>query len=137
MPGTDSYRFFQAGARTSVIYDGEKYTLTERRTITEEDVVKLAPEADIVLLEGFKWSGYPKIEVVRRETGKEPAFDLSGRLAYASDREILQSPEKYLPIFPINDVEAVGKFIIEAYETGVLRKRWNNGRDEGSLSGSL
>jgi len=50
----------------------------------------MVPEADIVILEGFKWSGYPKIEVIRRESGGSPVPGLLGRIAYASDRKLCQ-----------------------------------------------
>ena len=135
VPGTDSYRFFQAGANTSVIYDGEKYSFTRRGSVTEEELLKLAPEADIILFEGAKWSGYPKIEIVRKENGRSPIPDLRGRIAYVSDIDFSQ----VLPIFGPEDISEIAAFIIKSYENGTLRERWEDGEkddDSGSMSGA-
>ena len=49
VPGTDSYRLREAGAEGVAVYSGQRY-----------------------LLEGFKDSGWPKIEVVRKEISDTP-----------------------------------------------------------------
>ena len=119
VPGKDSCRFFQAGASTSLIYDSHKYSLTSRRSIADEEAVDLAPEADIVLLEGFKWTGYPKIEIIRRANGKPPIPGLKGRIAYVSDMELNQD----LPVLQLDNVRRIGTFIMEAYKNGSLKRR--------------
>ena len=115
-PGTDSYRFFQAGAAASMVYDREKYSLTVRQQRTEEEVVELVPEGELVLLEGFKRSRYPKLEIIRRESGEMPIPDMAGRLAYVSDLEIREE----LPVFRPDDIEKIAEFIAEKYERGEL-----------------
>ena len=134
-PGTDSHRFFQAGASTSIIYDGEKYSLTRRGSVTDEELPGLAPEADIILLEGAKGTGYPKIEVVRRENGRPPIPDLKGRIAYVSDTEF--SPE--IPVFGLEDISEIAAFIVKACADGTLKERWKDGEwddDSGGLPGT-
>lgn len=108
VPGTDSYRFFQAGADISVVYDSEKYSVSRRGSFSDEELNRLARGADIVLLEGFKWSRYPKIEVVRMENAETVMTDISGRIAYVSDAALSTS----LPVFAPSDAEAVASFII-------------------------
>ena len=61
VPGTDSYRLREAGAEGVAVYSGTRYLLTEEFRLTEQ-----------VLLEGFKSSGWPKIEVVRSAISDAP-----------------------------------------------------------------
>ncbi|MCI8660476.1 MAG: molybdopterin-guanine dinucleotide biosynthesis protein B [Lachnospiraceae bacterium] len=116
VPGTDSCRFFQAGAAVSLVYDREKYSLTVREKRTDEDVIGLASKGDLVLLEGFKESGYPKIEIVQKEIGGGPIPELAGRIAYVSDIEL----QTDLPVFLPNDIQGIGDFIVDRYERGDL-----------------
>ena len=69
VPGTDSYRLREAGAEGVAVYSGQRYLLTEMFRLTEQDLLALFERHgyDLVLLEGFKDSGWPKIEVVRKE----------------------------------------------------------------------
>ena len=74
MPGTDSFRLREAGAEGVAVYSGNRYLLTEEIRLTEQDLLALFERHgyDLVLLEGFKSSGWPKIEVVRREIADAP-----------------------------------------------------------------
>ena len=63
---TDTGRYFAAGAYAAAIFDGEKYKRIERRRVEEKDLIAQFPEADLILLEGFKRSAWPKLEVVIR-----------------------------------------------------------------------
>lgn len=74
VPGTDSFRLREAGAEGVAVYSGTRYLLTEEFRLTEQDLLALFERHgyDLVLLEGFKSSGWPKIEVVRRELSPEP-----------------------------------------------------------------
>ena len=71
VPGTDSYRLREAGAEGVAVYSGQRYLLTEMFRLTEQDLLALFGY-DLVLLEGFKDSGWPKIEVVRKEISDTP-----------------------------------------------------------------
>ena len=62
--GTDTCRFLAAGAMGAAIFDGEKFQAVKFAAVTERDLIALYPEADLILLEGFKWTDYPKIELV-------------------------------------------------------------------------
>ena len=123
VPGTDSYRFLQAGAESSVIYDRNKYSLTRYLSITETEVLELAQGADLILLEGFKQSDYPKIEIIRSAVRQTPLPDLKGKLAYVSDIETMIK-EKELPVFRPDDLQGIAAFMIAAYESGKLKERW-------------
>ena len=134
VPGRDSYRFFQAGADSSVIYDKDKYTVTRRRKITEWEITSLAQGVDLILMEGFKESGYPKIEIIRRETGQMPITGLKGRIALVSGMDIPaddncrkdSSDAGLLPVFHPDDSAGLTDFIIEARNKGILKQRWTD-----------
>jgi molybdopterin-guanine dinucleotide biosynthesis protein B len=65
VPGTDTYRFNHGGAYGTVITDDERYMLVKRARTDENDLMELFPEADLILLEGYKDSPWPKIEMRR------------------------------------------------------------------------
>ena len=72
--GNDSFRLREAGAEGVAVYSGTRYLLTEEFRLTEQDLLALFERHgyDLVLLEGFKSSGWPKVEVVRREIADAP-----------------------------------------------------------------
>ena len=63
------------GLKVGVIKHGTRYLLTEEFRLTEQDLLALFERHgyDLVLLEGFKSSGWPKIEVVRSAISDTPA----------------------------------------------------------------
>ena len=75
VPGTDSFRLREAGAEGVAVFSGQRYLLTEAFRLTEQDLLALFERHgyDLVLMEGFKESGWPKIEVVRSAISNEPA----------------------------------------------------------------
>ncbi len=74
VPGTDSFRLREAGAEGVAVYSEKRYLLTEEFRLTEQDLLALFERHgyDLVLLEGFKSSGWPKIEVVRKAVADAP-----------------------------------------------------------------
>lgn len=69
-PGKDSYRLTAAGADTMLICSPEKLALVKRHNESppvDELLRQYFSDMDIVLTEGFKQSGLPKIEVHRAE----------------------------------------------------------------------
>lgn len=86
VPGTDSFRMKRAGAYGTVVYSGGQFSLVkEERDCRAADFFSFFPEADLILLEGQKHSGYPKIEVLRHEISPVPVCSRSTVLAYVTD----------------------------------------------------
>lgn len=87
-PGTDTYRFAQAGADLLAISSPTALGWIERRA-TELPLAALLerlPEGiDLVILEGFKREPVLKIEVMRAATGAEPIARPDELLAIVSD----------------------------------------------------
>lgn len=114
VPGTDTYRHLEAGAYGTAIFSEEKYMLVKKQTeVCPEWLMKQFPEADLLLLEGFKASNYPKIEVIRRENAKESVCTKEGLIAIVSDLERgeLSGVETALPLFDLQDAASVAEFI--------------------------
>ena len=64
----------EAGAEGVAVFSGSRYLLTEEFRLNEQDLLALFERHgyDLVLMEGFKESGWPKIEVVRKAVSEEP-----------------------------------------------------------------
>ena len=98
IPGTDSSRFYEAGAYGTAVFsdkrifvhrleinlqpDSEKW---EKEKITE--FVSLFPDADLILIEGLKNASLPKIEIVRKGITDAPVSNPEGRFLIVTDFE--------------------------------------------------
>ena len=83
VPGTDSRRIKEAGAYGTVVYSGTKFSMTkEQPSMEAEDFFGFFPEADIIFLEGQKYSDVPKLEVLRKEVSNVPVCRPETVLAY-------------------------------------------------------
>lgn len=61
VPGTDSYRFQEAGAYGTAVYSSKRLMVTkEYEEPDEKMLIEAFGEADIILIEGLKDSPYPK-----------------------------------------------------------------------------
>ena len=65
--GPDRYStpFRQAGASAVGVFDGELSMVVQRRRITEQHLIAQFQDADLILMEGFDRSCWPKLELVR------------------------------------------------------------------------
>lgn len=74
VPGTDSFRLREAGAEGVAVFSSKRYMLYEAAAQSEDELLEYfsARGYDLVLLEGFKNSAWPKIEVVRTAAGGRP-----------------------------------------------------------------
>lgn len=105
---TDTGKFMAAGAVGAAIFDTEKYKSIHLRTVREEDLISLFPEADLILLEGFKHSHWPKLEVVRSGVSSQPVCPPDKLLGIVTDLS-LSIP---IPILPLNDPSVVAQFLL-------------------------
>ncbi len=111
--GTDTFRLLSAGAAGAAVFDGEKFQLVRYAAVTERELAALFPEADLILLEGGKSSGWPKIEIVRDESAgfvSDPAM----WIALVTDGQFNVGG---VPVFSPDDVEGLASFLL-AYTRG-------------------
>ena len=108
-PDTDTGRLLAAGAWGAAIFDGEKYKVVRREVVDEAALIAQFPEADLVLLEGFKGSGWPKIEVVRGAVSSAPVCDPATLLALVTDLP-LSLPG--VPVLPLGDAAGAAAVVL-------------------------
>lgn len=116
VPGTDTYRHFHAGAYGTVIFSESKYMVVkEQPQMTAEQMMEWFPEADLILLEGFKFCPYPKIELIRRGNSVKSVCEGHDLVAIATDLtpDELILMDKSIPLLDLNDSQAVADCIIE------------------------
>jgi molybdopterin-guanine dinucleotide biosynthesis adapter protein len=113
-PGKDSWRHRQAGAQEVMVASGRRWALMhELRDAAEPSLDALLERmtpVDLVLVEGFKHHGHPKIEVYRHTLGK-PLLHLDDPyiVAIASDQRL---PEFRRPWLPLSDAAAIASFML-------------------------
>jgi len=112
--GKDSWRFTQAGARKVIISSPEKLAMVQllEKELSLEELLAFYHDVDLVLVEGYKKSNYPKIEVYRKGLNQgllyeDSAFDPGSFLALASD-EPLNLP---VIVLDLNNWTAIADFI--------------------------
>ncbi len=111
-PGKDTWRHREAGASEVLISSRARLALMrEMRDAPEPELdellQRLAP-VDLVLVEGYKSAGHPKIEVHRDATGKPPLYpDDPTVLAVVSDA-ITQTDGR--PIFALDAIDEIAAF---------------------------
>ncbi len=112
--GKDSWRHKQAGASTVVVVS--KGSMAMFADVSKEMNVEevrdrfLDDQTDLIIAEGWKSEGYPKIAVVREEF-EEVNVSLDGLLAIVSIKPI----EAPVPCIDRNDVVTLAKLIIQHY----------------------
>lgn len=113
-PGKDSHRLTQAGADTMLISSPEKLAVVKKHAESppiEELITTYFSDVDLILTEGFKKSGLPKIEVHRAE--RSPTLLCRGEqndptlIAVASDEPL----ELDVPILDLNNPAQVADFV--------------------------
>lgn len=124
-PGKDSYRLTAAGADTTLISSPAKLAIVKKHEASppiEELLATYFADVDLVVTEGFKKSGLPKIEVHRSERSDtllcrgerhDPTL-----LAVASDGAL----ELDVPVFDLNDQESVVDFIESYFQLPAARE---------------
>jgi len=114
-PGKDSYELRKAGATQTLITSPYRWALMhEHETPAEIPLVEILSKMDvtvldIVLIEGFKNTSFPKIELNRVDLGKPLLYpDDDSIIALATDS---QHNKHNIPVLDINNVEGILNYI--------------------------
>lgn len=126
--GKDSYRLRKAGAKQTLVASAKRWAL-----INEEEAEKQDPdlneligqlsqdELDIILVEGFKYVAFPRIELHRSSLKKPLLFpDDNSIIAIACDGQLEQTPG--IPELDINKPEEIVDFVMNH----ILKTRENS-----------
>jgi molybdopterin-guanine dinucleotide biosynthesis adapter protein len=114
VPGKDTWRFAQAGARCVAISGPDKFALIQK-TDQKKDLDGLAAlmsDVDIILVEGFRSAGRPKIEVVRGERGQDIISPEGDLIALVTDIKDLKTSA---PVYGLDDHQGLARLIMDAY----------------------
>ena len=112
--GTDSHRLFHAGAEATAVVCGGEVLLHRRAELTLEEVLALLPPTDVVLVEGFKASDYPKIAIYRAAAGKPLAAEPGECLAVVTDTAL----DVPCPQFSLDEPAALAAFLAARHSGG-------------------
>ncbi|WP_439522135.1 molybdopterin-guanine dinucleotide biosynthesis protein B [Marivita sp.] len=112
-PGKDSHRHRIAGATEVLLASRNRFALMHELRDEDEPTLaallsKLMP-VDLVLVEGYKRDGHPKIEAHRAETGNALIAPGDPTIrAVASDTPMALDR----PVFDLNDTKAIADFVL-------------------------
>jgi len=115
--GKDSYRLRSAGAKEVFLVSNQRWVLMHElrgdpEPTLEEQLAHMSP-CDLVLVEGFKYTPIPKIEIHRTANNKPLIYpEHPNVVALASDVSI----ESGLPWFHLDDIPAIAAFIMQHQE---------------------
>lgn len=111
VPGKDTWRFAQAGAKATAIIGPDKYALIQKTDGRKdlEEVIKMIEDVDIILVEGFKASGMPRIEVVRKEKGTGLVSPPEYLIGVVTDVRDLDAP---VPVLDLEDIQGAADLLI-------------------------
>ncbi|WP_084536839.1 molybdopterin-guanine dinucleotide biosynthesis protein B [Azospirillum halopraeferens] len=113
-PGKDSWVHRQAGASEVLVVSAFRVALMQELRGADEpslpSLLARMSEVDIVLVEGFKREGHPKIEVYR-STLAQPPIHLGNPTikAIASDVPLPAAP---LPVVSADDIDAIAALVL-------------------------
>ena len=109
--GKDSWRFTQAGADIMLISSEKKTAVIEQRQRSFAENLSLIHDVDLILVEGYKQEQIPRIGICRKASGKGLPHSANQYIAVVTDDESISASG--IPIFSLNDIEAVTEFILK------------------------
>ncbi len=121
LPGKDSYELRKSGADQVVVGSKRRWVLMVETPESEdprvEELVGRCSGVDIVLVEGFKLSGLPKIEIHRSATGFPLLYpEDDSIIAVATDSATLKT--NGLKQFAIDDANGIADFVCHRFING-------------------
>jgi molybdopterin-guanine dinucleotide biosynthesis protein B len=116
-PGKDSYRHRAAGAGEVLLTCDTRWVLMHElhgqpEPSLQDQLTVLSP-CDLVLIEGFKQTAIPKLEVHRPAHGKPPIWPENPSVIAVATDAAVACP---LPRLDLNDVDAIATFILKYLE---------------------
>ena len=109
--GTDTERCRSAGAQcvavvsdTRCVFDAQIGTGIKPEDLIDQ-MKHLPNSPDIIILEGFKKSGYPKIEVVRKDIHSQSVVDPDTLICIATD--CISPEEVSCPVYGLDDIQGI------------------------------
>ena len=122
--GKDSWRHRKAGAYEVVIASDRRFAKMREDELSAEpavhELIAELRDCDWELVEGFKDSALPKIEIWRAAAGKPAQYPADSHIvAVCTDSPQALPQPTTLPLLDLNDADAVAEFLLshpERYE---------------------
>lgn len=109
--GTDTYKHKRAGAYGTAIFSKNKFMIIKDQEDTlEEELMLYFKDSDVIILEGFKYSDYPKLEIVRKGNSEYSVCRKETLLGIVSDMDIKVEGIK---ILDLNDIDKIADFLLK------------------------
>ncbi len=113
-PGKDSYRHREAGATEVMLVCDTRWAIMHElrghpEPGFEEQIARLSP-CDLVLVEGFKYTPIPKLEVHRPAAGHPFIWPENDDVIAVASDVALDIPK---PVLDLNDRDRIAAFILE------------------------
>ncbi|NLY45724.1 MAG: molybdopterin-guanine dinucleotide biosynthesis protein B [Tissierella sp.] len=109
--GTDSYSHRKSGAYGVGIFSKNKWmVIKEEKNVHISNLIQQFPEADLIILEGFKNSDFPKVEIVRSEISLLPISNSQTVIAYISDLERFDPNIKQ---FRLDEIKELSNYVYD------------------------
>ena len=118
--GRDTWIYQAAGADIVIASSRYRNFMTENKERSLFEMIVRAEDADIVLVEGFKYGNIPQIGVTSARTGYKLPKEAEQYLAVVSDDKC-RIPDCGVTYFDISDAENISCFILESFQKGTLR----------------
>lgn len=121
--GKDSFKHLNAGSNEVILYNEKKWalisSLQKKDTSINNILDKFEKRDQLILIEGLKYSSFPKIEVIRSSIKKPYIYKKDTNIkAIVVDQEIPELKKSNLPIFIFSETERISNFILEYFENG-------------------
>jgi molybdopterin-guanine dinucleotide biosynthesis protein B len=117
-PGKDSYRLREAGCSEVLLVSDQRWVLMhelrgETEPLLEEQLARFSA-CDLVLVEGFKQTSMPKLEVHRPALGRPliAGGGVENIVAVATDEPDVVRRQSALPTLDLNARDAIADFIL-------------------------
>lgn len=119
-PGKDTWRYREAGAQQVMLASAQRWALLhELGSASEPELEQLLAylqPVDLVLVEGWKRSTYPKLEVWRpMQPEQAPRFPSDSSIIAVASTVTLHpalSGHPPLPLLPLNDIQRIADFVV-------------------------
>lgn len=109
----DSYKHMASGANRVILSSDTQLVdivkLESERSLTS--IIKSVKEADLIVVEGYKSTVYPKIEVYRSELGHKRLGKNRNIVGIVSDEEL----EEFMPVFNFSEMKILADFIEDSF----------------------
>lgn len=122
IPGKDSYELRHAGAEQMLIASRNRSALIIEKQASADEVdldeclhLLDQEQLDIIIVEGFKYERFPKIELYRAAMAKRPLYpDDTDIIALLTDQPL--PVERDIDVLDLNAIEDIFDFIVKKFK---------------------